>query len=99
MFPVFLSCFLGNIAIFTKPVNVSRGDYVVLTTDVLLALDSTDKPDELLYVITKPPTNGHIGYIRHPSLAIITFSQMDIAANLVAYKHDICASTPRETIQ
>lgn len=91
--------FSGNIAIFVKLVNVSRGDRVVLTTDVLLATDSTDKPEELLYVITSPPAHGHIEYIKRPGLAISTFSQMDIAANLVAYVHDNRASTPTEAFQ
>ncbi|KAF7649534.1 hypothetical protein LDENG_00139980 [Lucifuga dentata] len=89
----------GNIAIFVKPVNVSRGDRVVLTTDVLHATDGTDKPEELLYIITIPPVHGHIEYIRHPGLAISTFSQMDIAANLVAYVHDNRGSTRIETFQ
>ncbi|XP_068611805.1 FRAS1-related extracellular matrix protein 1a [Brachionichthys hirsutus] len=89
----------GNIALFVKPVNVSRGDRVVLTTDVLLATDGTDKPEELLYVITSPPAHGHMEYIKHPGLAISTFSQMDIAANLVAYMHDNHGSTPTETFQ
>ena len=82
-----------------KPVNVSRGDRLVLTTDVLLATDGTDKPEELLYIITSPPAHGHIEYIRHPGLVISTFSQMDIAANLVAYVHDNRASKTRETFQ
>lgn len=94
-----LTCFSGNIAIFVKPVNVSRGDRVVLTTDVLLATDGTDKPEELLYAILKPPSHGHIEYITHPGVAISTFSQMDIAANLVAYTHDNRASTSTETFQ
>ncbi|XP_047425059.1 FRAS1-related extracellular matrix protein 1a isoform X2 [Mugil cephalus] len=89
----------GNIAIFVKPVNVSRGDRVILTTDVLLATDGTDKPEELLYVVTHPPAHGHIEYIKHPGLVISTFSQMDIAANLVAYVHDNQASASTETFQ
>uniref|UniRef100_UPI0037E8F5E3 FRAS1-related extracellular matrix protein 1a n=1 Tax=Semicossyphus pulcher TaxID=241346 RepID=UPI0037E8F5E3 len=89
----------GNIAVFAKPVNVNRGDRVVLTTDVLLATDGTDKPEELLYVITHPPAHGHVEYIKHPGLSISTFSQMDIAANLVAYVHDNRASSPTETFQ
>ncbi|XP_019955749.2 FRAS1-related extracellular matrix protein 1a isoform X1 [Paralichthys olivaceus] len=89
----------GNIAIFAKPVNVSRGDRVVLTTDVLLATDGTEKPEELIYVITNPPVQGHIEYIKHPGLAISTFSQMDIAANLIAYVHDNRANAHRETFQ
>lgn len=94
-----MSPFSGNIAIFVKPVNVNRGDRVVLTTDVLLATDGTDKPEELLYVITNPPGHGHIEYIKHPGLTISTFSQMDIAANIVAYVHDNRANTPTETFQ
>ncbi|KAJ0055746.1 hypothetical protein NL108_011334, partial [Boleophthalmus pectinirostris] len=89
----------GNIAIFVKPVNVTRGDRVVLTTNALLATDGTDKPEELLYVITTPPTHGHVEYIRHPGMSITTFSQMDIAANTVAYVHDNRASTAKETFQ
>ncbi|XP_022603580.1 FRAS1-related extracellular matrix protein 1 [Seriola dumerili] len=89
----------GNIAIFVKPVKVSRGDRVVLTTDVLLATDGTEKPEELLFVITNPPAQGHIEYIKHPGLAISTFSQMDVAANLVSYVHDNRGSTPTETFQ
>ncbi|XP_070711353.1 FRAS1-related extracellular matrix protein 1a [Pempheris klunzingeri] len=89
----------GNIAIFVKPVKVSRGDRVVLTTDVLLATDGTDKPEELLYVITSPPVHGHIEYIKHPGLAISTFSQMDVVANLVAYVHDNRANAATEAFQ
>lgn len=89
----------GNIALFVKPVNVSRGDRVVLTTDALLATDGTDKPEELHYVITTPPAHGHIEYIRHPGVPISTFSQMDVAANIVAYVHDNRASAVRETFQ
>ncbi|XP_034470970.1 FRAS1-related extracellular matrix protein 1a isoform X2 [Hippoglossus hippoglossus] len=89
----------GNIAILVKPVNVSRGDRVVLTTDVLLATDGTEKPEELMYVITNPPAQGHIEYINHPGLAISTFSQLDIAANLVAYVHDNRANAHKETFQ
>ena len=84
---------------FVKPWNVSRGDRVVLTTDVLLATDGTEKPEELLFIITHPPAHGHMEYIKHPGLAISTFSQMDVAANLVAYVHDNRATTPRESFQ
>lgn len=91
--------FSGSIAIFVKPVNVSRGARVVLTTDVLLATDGTDKPEELQYVITNPPAHGHIEYIKHPGLVISTFSQMDIAANLVGYVHDNRASMRTENFQ
>ncbi|TWW63720.1 FRAS1-related extracellular matrix protein 1 [Takifugu flavidus] len=89
----------GIISIFVKPVKVSRGDRVVLTTDVLLATDGSDKPEELLYVVTTPPSHGHIEYITHPGVAISTFSQLDVAANHVAYTHDNRGGSPREHFQ
>lgn len=82
-----------------KPVKVSRGDRVVLTTDVLLATDGSDKPEELLYVVTTPPSHGHIEYIAHPGVAISTFSQLDVAASHVAYTHDNRGGSPRDRFQ
>lgn len=96
---IFPSWFSGSISVFSKPVQVSHGDLVVLTTDVLSAEDGTDKPDEILYAITKPAADGHIGYVTTPSLAIATFSQMDVAAHRVAYKHDLLAGSASQTIQ
>lgn len=72
---------------------------MVLTTDVLLAEDGANKPQEILYAITKPAANGHIGYITTPSLASDTFSQMDVVAHRVVYKHDVQSSSATETIQ
>ncbi|KAL0970327.1 hypothetical protein UPYG_G00240500 [Umbra pygmaea] len=88
----------GNIAVFVKPVKTSRGERVILTTDVLLATDGTDKPEELLYIVTVPPRHGHMEYIKHPGVVISTFSQMDIAANLVGYVHDNRATAQLETL-
>ncbi|XP_030635867.1 FRAS1-related extracellular matrix protein 1a isoform X3 [Chanos chanos] len=89
----------GDIALFVKPVRASRGERVVLTTDVLLAVDGTDKPEELLYIITMPPAHGHIEYVTHTGVAIDSFSQMDVAANLVCYVHDNRATSPKETLR
>ncbi|KAJ8385248.1 hypothetical protein AAFF_G00191250 [Aldrovandia affinis] len=89
----------GEIAIFGKLIKASRGERVVLTTDVLLAMDGTDRPEELLYVITAPPTHGQVEYIKHPGVPINTFSQMDVAANLVCYVHDNRGTSTRETIR
>ncbi|KAJ8008243.1 hypothetical protein DPEC_G00102780 [Dallia pectoralis] len=89
----------GNIAVFVKPVKTSRGERVVLTTDVLFATDATDKPEELLYIVTVPPRHGHLEYIKHPGVAISTFSQMDIAGNLVGYVHDNRATATHERLQ
>lgn len=72
---------------------------MVLTTDVLFAEDGTAKPREILYAITKPAANGHVGYITSPRLAIDTFSQMDVAASRVVYQHDAAAGSASESLQ
>uniref|UniRef100_A0A8C9VSQ3 Fras1 related extracellular matrix 1a n=1 Tax=Scleropages formosus TaxID=113540 RepID=A0A8C9VSQ3_SCLFO len=77
----------GDIAVFSKPVLVTRGGRVVLTTDILLAVDGTDHPEELLYVVMEGPAHGHMEYAHHPGTPITSFSQMDVAANLVCYVH------------
>ncbi|XP_060791413.1 FRAS1-related extracellular matrix protein 1a isoform X1 [Neoarius graeffei] len=89
----------GDIALFVKPVRASYGDHVVITTDVLLAVDGTEKPEELLYVITVPPAHGHMEYIKHTGIPIHSFSQLDVVANLVCYVHDNRATSPTETVQ
>ncbi|XP_077401536.1 FRAS1-related extracellular matrix protein 1a [Vanacampus margaritifer] len=89
----------GTIAIFARPVSVNRGGRVVLTTDVLFATDHADRPEELLFVVSAPAAHGYLENTKHPGVTISTFSQMDIAANRVAYVHDKQASAPTETIQ
>nr|XP_045009957.1 FRAS1-related extracellular matrix protein 1 isoform X4 [Jaculus jaculus] len=75
----------GDIVIHTKPLIVSKGDRGFLTTTTLLAVDGTDKPEELLYVITSPPQYGQLEYVRYPGVPITSFSQMDIAGQTVCY--------------
>nr|XP_057934070.1 FRAS1-related extracellular matrix protein 1a isoform X2 [Doryrhamphus excisus] len=89
----------GNIAMLVRPVKVRRGDRVVLTTDALFATDGTDKSEELVFIVTAPPAHGYLENVKRPGVAISTFSQMDVAANLVAYVHDKSSSSPKETIQ
>lgn len=96
---IFSHLLAGSISIWTKAVTVRRGELVVLTTDVLHAEDGTDKPNDILYVITKAAAHGHVGYISTPRLAIDTFSQMDVAASRVVYKHDVVASAASESLQ
>ncbi|XP_028850587.1 FRAS1-related extracellular matrix protein 1 isoform X2 [Denticeps clupeoides] len=89
----------GDIALFVKPVKASRGERVVLTTDVLLAVDGTNKPEEMLYVVTVPPASGHMEYIKHVGVPVDSFSQLDIVANLVCYVHDNRGTSSKETMR
>ncbi|XP_069482158.1 FRAS1-related extracellular matrix protein 1 [Ambystoma mexicanum] len=86
----------GDIAVFARPLNVSKGDRGLLTTDVLLAVDGTDKPEELLFEITVPPQYGQMEYVSHPGVPISSFSQMDVAAQTVCYVHSSKAATARD---
>ncbi|OWK57131.1 FRAS1-related extracellular matrix protein 1 [Lonchura striata] len=89
----------GDIAVFTKPLRVPKGDHSYITGDVLLALDGTDKPEELLYVITSPPQYGQIEYVSYPGIPITSFSQMDVAQQIVCYIHKAKAVIGEDTFR
>uniref|UniRef100_A0A8D0WFJ8 FRAS1-related extracellular matrix protein 1 n=1 Tax=Sus scrofa TaxID=9823 RepID=A0A8D0WFJ8_PIG len=89
----------GDIVILAEPLVVSKGDRGFLTTSTLLAMDGTDKPEELLYVITSPPQYGQVEYVRHPGVPITSFSQMDIAGQTVCYVHKSPAAVHRDTFR
>ncbi|KFV14544.1 FRAS1-related extracellular matrix protein 1, partial [Tauraco erythrolophus] len=89
----------GDIGVFMKPLRVTKGDQGCITTDVLLAVDGTDKPEELLYVITSPPQYGQIEYVSYPGIPITSFSQMDIARQIVCYVHNTKAVVPEDTFR
>ncbi|XP_037347730.1 FRAS1-related extracellular matrix protein 1 isoform X2 [Talpa occidentalis] len=87
----------GDIVILAKPLVVSKGNRGFLTTATLLAVDGTDKPEELLYVITSSPRYGQVEYVRYPGVPITSFSQMDIAGQTVCYVHKGKAAVPSDT--
>ncbi|RXN20441.1 FRAS1-related extracellular matrix 1-like protein [Labeo rohita] len=78
----------GDIALITKPVTLMEGERVILTTDILMATDSGSKPDELIYTLSVPPEHGHLHMVQSPGVPVLSFSQMDVAANRVCYTHD-----------
>ncbi|KAM9324646.1 FRAS1-related extracellular matrix protein 1-like [Gastrophryne carolinensis] len=78
----------GDIVLLTRPVTLTEGDRVTLTTAVLMATDGTGKPEKLLYAVSVPPVHGQIEYINYPGLPISSFSQLDVAAQKVCYVHD-----------
>ncbi|KAK9967605.1 hypothetical protein ABG768_001992 [Culter alburnus] len=78
----------GDIALITKPVTLMEGERVILTTDILTATDSGSKPNELIYTISVPPEHGHLHMVQIPGVPVLSFSQMDVAANRICYTHD-----------
>ncbi|KAK1334549.1 hypothetical protein QTO34_005556 [Cnephaeus nilssonii] len=89
----------GDIVILAKPLVVPQGDRGFLTTSTLLAVDGTDKPEELLYVITSPPRYGRVEYVHYPGVPITTFSQMDIVGQAVCYVHQRKAPVHSDTFR
>lgn len=94
-----LFCPVGDIVILAKPLVVLQGDRGFLTTSTLSAVDGTDKPEELLYVITSPPRHGRVEYVHYPGVPITTFSQMDIAGQAVCYVHKRKAPVHRDAFR
>lgn len=76
-----------------------KGDRGHLMTDVLLAVDGAEKPEEILYVITSPPQYGQIEYTRYPGIPISSFSQMDVAGQAVCYVHSSKAAASKDTFR
>ncbi|XP_053763924.1 FRAS1-related extracellular matrix protein 1 isoform X4 [Panthera pardus] len=89
----------GDIVILAKPLVVSKGERGFLTTTTLLAVDGTDKPEELLYVITSAPRYGQVEYVRYPGVPITSFSQMDIAGQTVCYVHKSKAAVSHDAFR
>ncbi|XP_009932773.2 FRAS1-related extracellular matrix protein 1 isoform X3 [Opisthocomus hoazin] len=86
----------GDIAVFIRPLGMPKGHRGYITTDVLLAVDGTDKPEELLYVITSPPQYGKIEYVSYPGIPITSFSQMDVARQIVCYVQNTKEVVPED---
>lgn len=78
----------GEIALITKPVTLMEGERVILTTDILTAADSGSKSNELIYTVSVPPEHGHLHMVQIPGVPVLSFSQMDVAANRICYTHD-----------
>ncbi|XP_069498160.1 FRAS1-related extracellular matrix protein 1-like [Ambystoma mexicanum] len=78
----------GDIVLLTKPVTLTAGDRVTLTTDVLMAADGTGKPEKLLFAISVPPVHGQIEYINYPGVPTSSFSQLGLVAQKICYVHD-----------
>lgn len=86
----YLACFplSGDIVLITKPMAISEGERVVLTTGILMATDSGSESAELVYTVTIPPKHGHLHLVQYPGIPLLSFTQMDVASHQVCYTHD-----------
>lgn len=111
IFPFFLSLplvslllisflfFLGDIVLLAKPVTLTEGDRVTLTTDVPVATDGTSKPEKLLYAVSVPPVHGQIEHINYPGVPIPRHSRLDVVAQKVPSIHDNSCEAGKEPLR
>uniref|UniRef100_A0A3B5AP52 FRAS1-related extracellular matrix protein 1-like n=1 Tax=Stegastes partitus TaxID=144197 RepID=A0A3B5AP52_9TELE len=78
----------GDVVLQIQAVHLMEGQRVVLNTDVLLASDSSDRPEELLYTVSVPPRRGLVHAVQQPGVPLTSFTQLDVAAHRVCYTHD-----------
>lgn len=79
---------LGDLVLLSKAVHLMEGQRVVLNTDILLASDSSGRPEELVYTVSVPPRHGVVHAVQQPGVPLTAFTQLDVAAHRVCYTHD-----------
>ncbi|NXW05019.1 FREM1 protein, partial [Fregetta grallaria] len=89
----------GDIVLLAKPVTLTEGDRVTLTTDVPVATDGTSKPEKLLYAVSLPPVHGQIEHINYPGVPISSSSQLDVVAQKVYDVHDNSHGAGKESLR
>ncbi|KAM9280075.1 LOW QUALITY PROTEIN: uncharacterized protein FYN16_000746 [Cariama cristata] len=89
----------GDIVLLAKPVTLTEGDRVTLTTDVPVATDGTSKPEKLLYAVSLPPVHGQIEHINYPGVPISSYSQLDVVAQKVSDVHDNSHGAGKESLR
>ncbi|XP_036971006.1 FRAS1-related extracellular matrix protein 1b isoform X3 [Acanthopagrus latus] len=78
----------GDLVLLSKAVHLMEGQRVVLNTDILLASDSSGRPEELVYTVSVPPRHGVVHAVQQPGVPLTAFTQLDVAAHRVCYTHD-----------
>ncbi|NXG00929.1 FREM1 protein, partial [Sakesphorus luctuosus] len=89
----------GDIVLLAKPVTLTEGDRVTLTTDVPVATDGTSKPEKLLYAVSLPPVHGQIEHINYPGVPISSYSQLDVVAQKVSHVLDNSHGAGKEALR
>jgi cytoskeletal protein CcmA (bactofilin family) len=67
--------------------TVYRGRSVVITLEDLTAIDPDDEAKDLTFTVSNA-VNGHVAMADAPGAAIETFTQADLEANKVIFRHD-----------
>ena len=73
--------------VISKGVQLKQGTRVVLTTELLTASDPDSASQKLLYKVIQAPTKGRLENVDFPSVAIMNFTQLELAGNKISYVH------------
>lgn len=83
----------------SEAVHLREGERVVLNTDILLASDSASRPEELIFTVSVPPRHGLVHAVQQPGVAVISFTQLEVAAHRVCYTHDNSHETESDSFR
>ena len=78
---------IADLAVLNRGLNVKEGDSKVITTDELSASDNANKPEDIVFVVTRQPEKGQLEMITDKMVAISRFTQLDLAAEKLVYSH------------
>ena len=75
--------------VLSKGVELPEGGTITLTTDLLSTTDANSLDENLEFTITRSPDKGYLELTDEPGVAIMTFTQLQLAGNKVRYVHTI----------
>lgn len=70
-----------------RGMTVKEGERVAISTSNLSASDESTKAEEIVFAVRIPPRLGQLEFIDERFTAILSFTQMDLAAQKVVYNH------------
>ena len=66
---------------------LKEGSSRKLTTDVLSATDANSDDSKLVFTVVDPPLYGRLAWIDWPRVPVRNFTQVDLAAGAIEYRH------------
>ena len=73
--------------VVNKELYVKENSDMIITTDTLSATDLNSPDEDLQFIITKTPLKGHLESLDNEGVPITQFTQLDLAAGKIIYKH------------
>ncbi|ELU06436.1 hypothetical protein CAPTEDRAFT_228288 [Capitella teleta] len=87
----------GKVALLNRGMELNEGESVELTPDMLSARDGSNKPQDLVFVVTSPPDHGSLVMASNKQIDLSSFTQHDLQSRKVLYIHNGKPDTPRDS--